>query len=200
MRDEVFYGNHAAIDKIDRPLTFGQMQICLLYTSATDGAIEACTIDKETMEPTYQVVGGGKPIGICGSGLIDIIAELFRCGVVDSRGKIVRTGKRVLRDEHGMGSFIVAFESESDNDRPVLLNEVDIENFIRAKAAIFSAINVLLESTGFDISVVERVIIAGGIGHGINIENAVRIACCRISRGKSILISEIPPFRGPMPW
>ena len=142
---------------------------------ATDGAIEACTIDKETMEPTYQVVGGGKPIGICGSGLIDIIAELFRCGVVDSRGKIVRTGKRVLRDEHGMGSFIVAFESESDNDRAVLLNEVDIENFIRAKAAIFSAINVLLESTGFDISVVERVIIAGGIGHGINIENAVRI-------------------------
>lgn len=142
---------------------------------ATDGAIEACTIDEATMTPTYQVVGGGKPIGICGSGLIDIIAELYRCGIVDSRGKVIRQGERILRDEHGMGSYVVAFDHESESNRAVILTEVDIDNFIRAKAAIFSGINILLASTGFDISIVERVIIAGGIGHGINIDNAVRI-------------------------
>ena len=61
---------------------------------ATDGAIEACTIDKDTMEPTLTVIGGVAPVGICGSGIIDLIAELFRCGIINGKGKIVREGSR----------------------------------------------------------------------------------------------------------
>ena len=59
---------------------------------ATDGAIEACTIDKETMEPTYQIVGeeGQKPIGLCGSGIIDVISELFTAGIINPKGKFIR--------------------------------------------------------------------------------------------------------------
>ncbi|MBR5471633.1 MAG: DUF4445 domain-containing protein, partial [Oscillibacter sp.] len=83
---------------------------------ATDGAIEACTIDKETMEPAMTIVGdkGQKPVGICGSGIIDIIAELFRTGIINARGQFVREGARVRRDKHGTGRYVLATEAESE--------------------------------------------------------------------------------------
>ena len=139
---------------------------------ATDGAIEACTIDKDTMEPAMTVVGDVPPAGICGSGIIDIIAELFRCGIIDGKGKIVREGPRILRDEHGMGSYVLAWQKDTGGVKDVVLNEVDIDNFIRAKGAIFSATETMLSSLGFDASVIERVYVAGGIGSGINMRNA----------------------------
>ena len=142
---------------------------------ATDGAIEACTIDKETMEPTMTVVGGAAPAGICGSGIIDIIAELFRCGIINGKGKFVREGERILHDEHGMGSYVLAWQKDTGGMKDVVINEVDIDNFIRAKGAIFSATQTMLASLGFDASVIERVYVAGGIGSGINMKNAVTI-------------------------
>ena len=75
---------------------------------ATDGAIEACTIDKDTLEPTLTVVGGEAHAGICGSGIIDIIAELFRTGAINGKGKFIRENPRILHDEHGMGSYVIA--------------------------------------------------------------------------------------------
>jgi len=142
---------------------------------ATDGAVEACTIDKETMEPALTVVGGGAPAGICGSGIIDLIAELFRCGIINGKGKFIREGERILHDEHGMGSYVLAWKKDSLGAKDVAINEVDIDNFIRAKGAIFSATQTMLQSLGFDASVIERVYVAGGIGSGINMKNAVMI-------------------------
>ena len=142
---------------------------------ATDGAVEACAIDKETMEPTLTVVGGGAPAGICGSGIIDVIAELFRCGIINGKGKFIREGERVLHDEHGMGSFVLAWQKDTGGVKDITINEVDIDNFIRAKGAIFSATQTMLQSLGFDASVIERVYVAGGIGSGINMKNAVTI-------------------------
>lgn len=144
---------------------------------ATDGAIEACTIDKETMEPSYQVIGeeGQKPIGICGSGIIDVIAELFRCGIINPKGKFVREGRRIRHDKYGMGSYVLAFEDEADSVRDVEITEVDIDNFIRAKGAIFSAIRTMLVSLDMDVSMIEDVYVAGGIGSGINMKHAVTI-------------------------
>ena len=142
---------------------------------ATDGAIEACSIDKETMEPTLTVVGNTAPAGICGSGIIDIIAELFRCGIINGKGKFVREGERILHDEHGMGSYVLAWQKDTGGMKDVVINEVDIDNFIRAKGAIFSATQTMLASLGFDASVIERVYVAGGIGSGINMKNAVTI-------------------------
>ena len=144
---------------------------------ATDGAIEACTIDEETMEPTYSVVGdpGTKPVGICGSGIIDIIAELFRCKIISPKGKFIREGKRVRHDEHGMGSYVIAFQEEAGSVKDVEITEVDIDSFIRAKGAIFSAIRTMLSYCDFDVSMIEHVYVAGGIGSGINMQNAVRI-------------------------
>lgn len=145
---------------------------------ATDGAIEACVIDEETMEPTLTVVGdpGTKPVGICGSGIIDIISELFRCGIINPKGKFIRDGERVRRDSDGMGSYILAFEGEeAGSSKDVEITEVDIDSFIRAKGAIFSAIRTMLSYCDFDISMIENVYVAGGIGSGINMANAINI-------------------------
>lgn len=144
---------------------------------ATDGAIEACTIDKETMEPTFTIVGdeGQKPAGICGSGIIDIISELFRCGIISPKGKFIREGKRIRHDQYGMGSFVLAFREDAASVKDIELTEVDIDNFIRAKGAIFSAIRVMLQSLDFDVTMIDRVYVAGGIGSGINMRNAVNI-------------------------
>ena len=144
---------------------------------ATDGAIEAVTIDKETMEPTLTIVGESdqKPVGICGSGIIDIISELFRCGIINARGLFAREGSRVARDEHGMGRYILATAQESETHREVSINEVDIDNFIRAKGAIYSGIDTLLQSVDMTPECIEKVVVAGGIGSGINMKNAVNI-------------------------
>ena len=142
---------------------------------ATDGAIEACTIDKDTLEPTLTVVGSEAPAGICGSGIIDIIAELFRTGAINGKGKFIRENPRILHDEHGMGSYVIAWQKDTGGIKDVVINEVDIDNFIRAKGAIFSATQTMLQSLGFDASAIERVYVAGGIGSGINMKNAVTI-------------------------
>lgn len=143
---------------------------------ATDGAIDSCEIDIETMEPHFTTIGNAEhPVGICGSGIIDIIAELFRTGIINGKGKFSREGRRVRRDEHGMGSYIIAFKEDTGGVRDVAINEVDIDSFIRAKGAIFSATMTMLSSMGMDPSVLNHVYVAGGIGSGINMKNAVTI-------------------------
>ena len=144
---------------------------------ATDGAVEAVTIEKDTMEPTMTIVGeaGQKPVGICGSGIIDIISELFRTGIINAKGLFARDGSRVKRDEHGMGRYVLATAEESETGREVSINEVDIDNFIRAKGAIYSGIDTLLQSVDMTPECIEKVYVAGGIGSGINMKNAVNI-------------------------
>ena len=142
---------------------------------ATDGAIEAVTIDEATLEPSLEILGNQKPIGLCGSGIIDAIAELFRCGAINARGTFIRESSRIAHDRHGAGRYILAFPEESADGREIALNEVDIMNFIRAKGAVYSAIDTLLSAMDMDESVLEGIYVAGGIGSGINMKNAVSI-------------------------
>ena len=123
------------------------------------------------------VVGdaGQKCVGICGSGIIDIISELYRTGIINAKGQFVREGKRVARDQHGMGRYILAFAEETETGREVSINEVDIDNFIRAKGAIYSGIDTLLQSVDMTPDCIDRVVVAGGIGSGINMKNAINI-------------------------
>ncbi len=139
---------------------------------ATNGAICAATIDEETMEPTFTVIGGGAPVGMCGSGIIDIVAELYRTGIINPRGKFAREGARVLYDESNVGRYVLATREESANGSEIFIDEPDIDNFIRAKGAIFSAIRTMLKSLDMPVEAIERVMIAGGIGSGINMANA----------------------------
>jgi uncharacterized 2Fe-2S/4Fe-4S cluster protein (DUF4445 family) len=135
------------------------------------------------MEPRIKVIGseGQKPLGLCGSGLIDIIGELFRVGIINAKGKFTKDGKRVRRDEWSGAAYIIAFSDEAAGGaegaegREISLNEADIDNFIRAKGAIFSAIRTMLAALDFDVNVIDNIYVAGGIGSGINIQQAIRI-------------------------
>jgi uncharacterized 2Fe-2S/4Fe-4S cluster protein (DUF4445 family) len=100
---------------------------------------------------------------------------LFAAGIINAKGLFVRDGDRVRRDEHGMGSFLLAGKEDTGSDWEVVITEVDINNFIHAKAAIYSAIRAMLGALDFDLSMISDIYIAGGIGSGINMQNAVRI-------------------------
>ncbi len=142
---------------------------------ATTGAIDSLKINPETYEISYSVIGDTKPVGLCGSGLIDAIAELFKAGIINGKGKFAKDLPNVYKDEYEMGNIILVPAEESDSGMPIVLSEVDLDNFIRAKGAIFSAIRTLLASVGFTVEDLERVMVAGGIGSGINIQNAIAI-------------------------
>lgn len=144
---------------------------------ATTGAVEEISVDPETLEPTMKIIGDEeqKPVGLCGSGLLDLIASLFLGGIINAKGKFVKDGPRIERDEYGTGRYILATKEESGDGREVFLNEVDIDNFIRAKGAIFSGIRTLMEQVGATNEDIAHVVVAGGIGGGIDFDHAVTI-------------------------
>jgi uncharacterized 2Fe-2S/4Fe-4S cluster protein (DUF4445 family) len=139
---------------------------------ATEGAIESVKIDPLTFEPTLGVIGSATPAGICGSGMIDVISELFFAGVIDQRGKFMRDLRtdRIKTGEEG--PEYVLFRGEL---KDIVLTEVDIENVMRAKAAIYAGVSVLLKEVGLSLDIVERVYIAGGFGNYLNVDKAIMI-------------------------
>ncbi len=139
---------------------------------ATDGAIESVKIDPVTFEPALGVIGEAAPLGICGSGMIDAISELFFSGVIDQKGKFSRdlkTGRIRMEDEGP--EFVLARGEVKD----IVLTETDVENVIRAKAAIYAGVSVLLKEVGLSIDIVERIYIAGGFGNYLDIDKAIMI-------------------------
>ena len=139
---------------------------------ATEGAIESVKIDPVTFEPTFGVIGETKPVGICGSGMIDAISELFFTGIIDQRGKFARdlkTDRIKIEDE---GPEFILYRGEL---KDIVLTEADVENVIRAKAAIYAGVSVLLKEVGLSLDIVERVYIAGGFGNYLDIDKAIMI-------------------------
>jgi uncharacterized 2Fe-2S/4Fe-4S cluster protein (DUF4445 family) len=143
---------------------------------ADRGAIEEVWIDGGTHEPSYRVIGNVAPRGICGSGLISLISEMFLTGILDKRGQIDRslTTSRVRRGEHG-DEYIVVRAGENGADHDLAVTRVDIDNLLRAKAAIYAGFEVLGDRVGIPLDTVERVLIGGSFGKYINVEKAVGI-------------------------
>jgi uncharacterized 2Fe-2S/4Fe-4S cluster protein (DUF4445 family) len=143
---------------------------------ATTGAIEEVWINNETFEPTYRVIGGGKPSGICGSGLISLLSEAFITGVFDKAGNVnlMATSSRVREGAHG-GEYVVAWGAESASGEDIVLTRVDVDNLLRAKAAIYAGFAVLAETVGIPLESVAKVLIGGSFGKYINVEKAVQI-------------------------
>jgi uncharacterized 2Fe-2S/4Fe-4S cluster protein (DUF4445 family) len=137
---------------------------------ATDGAVEGVSIDRKTLTPSLQVIGGGKPRGICGSGMIDAVGEMFLAGILDQGGKLSAdaAGGRIREGEDGL-EFVFFEEGELS----VTLTEVDIENIIRAKAAIYAGVSLLLGEVGLGFEDIERVYIAGGFGTYLKADKAI---------------------------
>ena len=145
---------------------------------ASAGAIEKVKIDKETLNPTLTIIDDCEPIGICGSGIIDLICQMLITKVIDRRGKIQRglDNRRIRFNEHDIGEYVLAFKEDYENlENDLVINEIDIDSFIRAKGAIYSGASVLIESLGMDFDVIDKVYIAGGIGNNLDIENSILI-------------------------
>ncbi len=143
---------------------------------ATTGAIEEVWINSATFEPTYRVIGGGKPKGICGSGLISLLSEAFITGIIDKAGNVnlMATSPRVREGAHG-GEYVVAWGVESESGEDIVLSRVDVDNLLRAKAAIYAGFTVLADTVGVPLETVDKVLIGGSFGKYINVEKAVQI-------------------------
>jgi uncharacterized 2Fe-2S/4Fe-4S cluster protein (DUF4445 family) len=139
---------------------------------ATEGAVESVKIDPLTFDPSLGVIGGGKPLGICGSGMIDAITEMFLTGVIDQKGRFVK-GLHTERIREGFEGPEFLFYSDDRSD--IVLTEVDIENILRAKAAIYAGVSLLLRKVGLTLDAIERVYIAGGFGNYLNVDKAIII-------------------------
>lgn len=137
---------------------------------ATDGAIEGITINPDTREVEIKVIGEeSEPIGICGSGMIDAIAEMFIAGILDPKGKLQKEISDRVRDGEDSPEFVIY----SGNGRDIVLTEPDIENLIRAKAAIYAGFTTLLTEVGLTFDDVSKVYIAGGFGKFLDVEKAI---------------------------
>jgi len=144
---------------------------------AAKGAIEDFSIDPVTLEPMNITIGNARSKGICGSGLIIMVATLFELGIIDNMGKFNRdlNKSRVRENESGIWEYVLAWKDETQVERDIVLTEPDIENFIRTKGAIYSGCMTLLEEVGLEIQNVEQIFLAGGFGSYVDLEKAMTV-------------------------
>ena len=149
---------------------------------ASAGAIESVSIDPQTFEAKYEVIGGEKPFGICGSALIDFLAEGLRSGLLEATGRInqslldscpyVRKTKLANNNEITEYVLVPAAQSE-DGQTDIVITEKDIEALLQAKAVIFAGIRILLKHVGKKAEDLQRIYLAGAFARHIDLANAV---------------------------
>ena len=143
---------------------------------ATAGAIEDIWVDGSTFEPTFRTVDDAPPQGLCGSGMIDLLAELFVTGALLKGGRFARDLRtpRVRETERGF-EYVVAWAPETDAGHDIVLTEADVDALLRAKAAMYAGVAVLCRSVGVEVAAVEQFLIGGAFGQFINVEKSIRI-------------------------
>jgi uncharacterized 2Fe-2S/4Fe-4S cluster protein (DUF4445 family) len=141
---------------------------------ATNGAIQVISISNDHVN--YSAIGNIRPRGICGSGVIDVLAELLRNRLIQPDGKF-NTGKgssRIRRTDDGE-EFVIVRANESGTGNDIVVTEYDISNLIKSKGAVYAAATILAKSVGVDFNDLDRIYIAGGFGNYLNIKNAIGI-------------------------
>ncbi len=143
---------------------------------ANPGAIERITLDMETLEPRYATINQVKPRGICGSGLIDLLAELLRACVIDRTGRI---NTNIPSDRVRMGThypeFVVAWKEETGMGKDIVITENDIKSLIMSKASVLAACILLMNEAGIERGAVKNIYFSGAFGNYINKENAILV-------------------------
>jgi uncharacterized 2Fe-2S/4Fe-4S cluster protein (DUF4445 family) len=142
---------------------------------AVEGAISDFSLNPETLEPMNVTEGSKAPIGICGSGLLIIVATIFEHGVLNQSGKFNDLDTPRIREGRSGMEYVLAWKDECAADHDIVINEVDIDNFIRAKGAIFAGVATLLEQVGLQVSDLEQIILAGGFGSFIDLDSAMSV-------------------------
>jgi uncharacterized 2Fe-2S/4Fe-4S cluster protein (DUF4445 family) len=142
---------------------------------AAKGAIEIMNISKG-YDVSYSAIGNIPPRGICGSGLLDCIAEMLRCGIIDRSGnfqKGIKTDR--LRKKEDEFEFVLVEKEETGIDSEIVITQADIANLVRSKGAIYAAVSILIESMSLSINDIHCVYLAGGFGNYLNVRNAITI-------------------------
>lgn len=157
---------------------------------ASEGAIESVKIERETLEPSIDVIGNQKPLGLCGSGLIDIVAEMLKSKIISRAGKFntkseeIINHRRIMKKEDGYHYIIYSekwdeksFQTSTNyNDiGEITISQKDINQLQLAKGAFLAAANLLLKLEGKTENDIKQVLLAGGFGTYVNKENAAFI-------------------------
>lgn len=143
---------------------------------AASGAIESVKINPETLEVSFQTIGHVPPRGLCGSAVIDVVAEMLRAGIVDKRGAIrprIATS-RVRTNDQGEQEFVVV-QRNGENRKELVLTQRDVREIQLAKGAIFTGTSILMQEMDVKPDNISRVFIAGAFGTFINPMNAMAI-------------------------
>ncbi|HEY3323905.1 MAG TPA: ASKHA domain-containing protein [Planctomycetota bacterium] len=146
---------------------------------AAPGAIERVRIDRGSAQAQFSVIGGGKPRGLCGSGLIDLLAELWGAGILDPSGKLVAQNApcRVRPNVNSSRNleYVVVPQAESATGGDIVFSEQDAQNLLRTKAAVYAAIALMLKSVGHSCEDIAEVYVAGGFGRFLDLRKSVSI-------------------------
>jgi uncharacterized 2Fe-2S/4Fe-4S cluster protein (DUF4445 family) len=143
---------------------------------AAKGAVEEVSVNPQTAEPMFMTIDMVKPKGICGSGLINLLAVLMEGNLLAPNGRFRENldTPRIRECEDGR-EYVLAWASETASGEDLTVSEVDIDNLMRAKAAMFAGYLTLLDSVGLKLRDIEQVILAGAFGSFINLENSIAI-------------------------
>ncbi|MCI5227574.1 MAG: DUF4445 domain-containing protein [Candidatus Electrothrix sp. AX2] len=155
---------------------------------ASSGAVEHVAIDHERWQLSWRSIGDSPPSGLCGSGLIDLVAELYLARIVDLRGKFQATflgqsaahkrfvEERLLAmDGDGEQVFLVVAAGEAGNAEPVVLSQLDLDAMMRSKAAMYAILVTLTGQVGVEFSELARIAVAGAFGKHINPRQAITL-------------------------
>lgn len=145
---------------------------------AAKGAIERARIDPQTGRAEISVIGGGKPRGVCGSGLVDLLAEMWVHGILDPAGKLnPECAAELTRPTKSrrVHAYVIVPEAESATGEAIVIDELDIQNLLRTKAAVYSACSLMLKSVGLDFSALAQVYVAGGFGRFLDLKKSILI-------------------------
>ena len=142
---------------------------------AAKGAIEKVSITSK-YDVTCKTIGDAPASGICGSGLLDCLANLVRSGVIDRTGNFQKgiNTERLRKTDNGY-EFVLVSKDMTSTKRDVVITQADIQNIIRSKAAIYSGISTLVESMGMGMNDIEQLFLAGGFGNYLDIRSAITI-------------------------
>ena len=152
---------------------------------AARGAIERVHITPDC-EVQVETIGGRQPRGICGSGLLDLLAEMYRTGVLSRNGKFqgACAAKRLV-EKNGSYQFVVVPREQSAVDDDIVITQADVSNLIRSKAAIYAAISTLVKAVDVEMEAIKHIYLAGGFGNYLDIGNAITLG----------MLPDVPPDR-----
>ena len=139
------------------------------------GAIEYLSVIDKDERPDISIIGEESPRGLCGSAIVDSVAELHRTGIIDNTGRMHKKSKRVIEDEKHGRSYVIVKPEESVEGNRILFTQKDVRQVQLAKAAIQAGFRLLLDTIGKDASEINKVLLAGAFGNYIRPESALAI-------------------------